>query len=96
MDNADAVLEAEITQIIRRPSRTVINDVQATEEFDMTLVIHYKLISRATGEVIDDKNATGVTTFFVSGDVNQDEIQAIPLAAQNAALHMVTEFGEGW
>jgi len=62
----------------------------------MTLVIHYKIIRRATGEVIDDKNATGTTSFFVSGDVNQDEIQAIPLAAQSAASHMVTEFGEGW
>jgi len=96
LDNADAVLEAEITQVLRRPSRSVINDVQATEEFDMTLVIHYKIIRRATGEVIDDKNATGTTSFFVSGDVNQDEIQAIPLAAQSAASHMVTEFGEGW
>ncbi len=96
LDDADAVLEAEITQVLRRPSRTVINDVQATQEFDMTLVIHYKIIRRATGEVIDDKNATGTTTFFVSGDVNQDEIQAIPLAAQSAAQHMVTEIAEGW
>ena len=96
LDTADAVLEGEITQLIRRPSRTVLGDVQATEEFNMTLVIHYKIIRKATGETVDDKNATGTTTFFVSGDVNQDEIQAIPLAAQNAAVNMVTEFGEGW
>ena len=95
-DTADAVMEGEITQVVRRPSRTVIGDVQATQEFDMTLVIHYKIVRRATGEVVDDKNADGTTTFFVSGDVNQDEIQAIPLAAQNAASHMVNEFGEGW
>ena len=95
-ETADAVLEAEVTQVIRRPSRTVIGDVQATQEFDMTLVVHYKIIRKATGEVVDDKNATGTTSFFVSGDVNQDERQAIPLAAQNAAQHMVTEFGEGW
>jgi hypothetical protein len=96
LDTADAVLEAEIMQVIRRPSRTVLGDVQATQEFDMTLVIHYKIIRRATGETVDDKNATGTTTFFVSGDVNQDEIQAIPLAAQSASGQMVTEFGEGW
>jgi len=95
-ETADAVLEAEVTQVIRRPSRTVIGDVQATQEFDMTLVVHYKIIRKATGEVVDDKNTTGSTSFFVSGDVNQDERQAIPLAAQNAAQHMVTEFGEGW
>jgi hypothetical protein len=95
-DDADAVLEAEILQVARRPSRTVLNDVQATEEFAMTLVVHYKIIRKATGETVDDKNAIGTTTFFVSGDVNQDEIQAIPLAAQNVAANMVQEFGEGW
>jgi uncharacterized protein (UPF0371 family) len=96
LDDADAVLEAEITSVIRRPSRTVLGDVQATQEFDMTLVIHYKIIRKATGETVDDKNATGSTTFFVSGDVNQDEIQAIPLAAQSCAVQMVSEFGECW
>jgi hypothetical protein len=96
LDTADAVLEGEIMQVVRRPSRTVLGDVQATEEFNMTLVIHYKIIRKATGETVDDKNASGTTTFFVSGDVNQDQIQAIPLAAQSAAIQMVSEFGEGW
>ena len=40
-DNADAVLEAELTQVQRRPSRSVLGDVLATEEFDMTMVVHY-------------------------------------------------------
>jgi hypothetical protein len=96
LDTADAVLEGEIMSVIRRPSRTVIGDVQATQEFDMTLEIHYKIIRKATGETVDDKNATGSTSFFVSGDVNQDEVQAIPLAAQSCAVQMVSEFGEGW
>jgi hypothetical protein len=95
-DTADAVLEAEITQVIRRPSRTVINDVQTTEEFDMTLTIHYRIIRKATGETIDDRVATGTTSFFVSGDVNQDERQAIPLAALSASQQAVREFSEGW
>jgi hypothetical protein len=96
LDDADAVIEAEIMQVIRRPSRSVLGDIQATQEFSMQLVIHYKIIRKATGETVDDKNASGSTTFFVSGDVNQDQIQAVPLAAQSAASQMVTEFGEGW
>jgi hypothetical protein len=94
--DADALLEANITQLTRRPTRYVIGDVLATREFAMTITIHYKIIRKATGEVVDEKNAFGETTFFVSGDVNQDQIQAVPLAAQHAALQMVTEFGEGW
>ncbi|HEX4085580.1 MAG TPA: LptE family protein [Chthoniobacteraceae bacterium] len=95
-ESADAVLEGEITQVLRRPGRTVIGDVQATEEFEMQLTVHYRVIRRATGEVTDDKNAVGTTSFFVSGDVNQDERQAIPLAAQSVASRIVSDIGEGW
>jgi hypothetical protein len=96
LGDADAVLEAEISSVIRRPNRTVIGDIQATEQFQLTLTIHYRIIRKATGETVDNKNASGSTTFFVSGDVNQDEVQAIPLAAQSASVQMVSEFGEGW
>jgi len=95
-ETADAVLEGEVTQVLRRPSRQVIGDIQATEEFEMQLTVHYRVIRKATGEVIDDKNAVGTTTFFVSGDVNQDERQAIPLAAQNCATRIVSDISEGW
>ena len=95
-ENADAVLEGELILLQRRPSRSVIGDVQATEEFDMTLTVHYRVIRKATGEVVEDRNAQGTTSFFVSGDVNQDERQAIPLAAQSCASRIVSDISEGW
>jgi len=95
-DTADAVMEGEITQVRRRASRSVIGDVQATQEFEMTLSLHYRITRKATGEVVDDRTVNGLTTFFVSGDVNQDERQAIPLATQDAAVRMVSEISEGW
>ena len=96
VDTADALLECDITQMLRRPGRSVISDVQATQEFEMTLTVHYRIIRKATGVMVDDRTTNGLTSFFVSGDVNQDEQQAIPLAAQSAASHLVTEIGEGW
>ena len=93
---ADAVMEGVITEVRRRASRDVIGDVQATQEFEMTLVVHYRIIRRATGEVVDERNVNGTTTFFVSGDVNQDELQAVPIAAEDAAVRMVAEISEGW
>jgi hypothetical protein len=96
VNDADAVLEGEITQVLRRPSRTVLGDVLATEEFEMTITIHYRVIRRATGELVDDRSTNGTTSFFVSGDVNQDEKQAFPLAAQSAATHIISDIGEGW
>ena len=95
-NDADAVLEGEILEVRRRPSRSVIGDVQATQEFSMTLSLHYKITRKATGEVVDERTTNGTTTFFVSGDVNQDERQAIPIAAQDAAVHMISEISEGW
>jgi len=95
-EGADAVLEGEVTRVIRQPSRSVIGDIQATEEYEMQLTVHYRVIRKATGELIEDKNAVGTTTFFVSGDVNQDERQAVPLAAQSVASRIVSDLSEGW
>jgi hypothetical protein len=95
-DTADAIMEAEITDIRRRSDRSVMGDALSTEEFDMTLTIHYKLIRRATGEVVDERQVPGTTEFFVSGDVNQDERQAVPLAAENAAIKLTAILSEGW
>ena len=94
--DADAVLECEIMRFSRTPGRSVLGDVQATEEFNMSMTIHYRVIRKATGEVVDDQNTNGTTSFFVSGDVNQDARQAIPLAAQNGAMHIASEISEGW
>lgn len=95
-DDADAVMEGEIVLVRRKAARTVQGDVQATREFDMTLSLHTRIISRASGQAIDDRRTNGSTSFFVSGDVNQDELQAIPLAAQDAAVRMVASISEGW
>lgn len=95
-DNADAIMEGDIKEVRRRPSRSVVGDVQTTQEFSMTLVIHYRLVRRATGEELDNRDVTGQTSFFVSGDVNQDERQAIPIAAEDAAVRLVSILSEGW
>ena len=38
----------------------------------------------------------GTTSFFVSNDVEQDERQAIPLAAEQAAIRLVSQISEGF
>jgi hypothetical protein len=48
------------------------------------------------------RTVTGRTTFFVSGsnalaaDVLQDERQALPLAAEDLAVRLVSQISEGW
>ena len=93
--DADAVLEGTLDEIVRRPSRSVRGNVLQTREFTLTLRIR-------KGRILDQRTVTGQTSFFVSGtdtiaaDVNQDERQALPLAAEDAAIHLVSQLSEGW
>lgn len=99
---ADAVLEGSLDEIRRRPSRNVRGNVLQTREYTLQIRVHYKLKERGTGKLLDDRVVNGTTSFFVSGtgsiaaDVNQDEIQAFPLAAEELATRLVSEISEGW
>lgn len=95
-DKADAILEGTISEVRRRPARSVRSDVLATREFNMVLVLHYKITKRDTNTVVREGNVDGTTSFFVSGDLNQDERQAIPLATEDAAVRLVSQLSEGW
>lgn len=99
--DADATLEGTLDEIIRRPSRSVRGNVLQTREFTLLLRIRYRVTDRS-GRIIDQRTVTGQTSFFVSGtdtlaaDVNQDERQAIPRAAEDAAVRLVSVLSEGW
>jgi hypothetical protein len=100
--DADAILETELEQMIRRPARLQSGNVLLAKEYTLTLRCRYKLTKRGTGELLDSRVVTGDTSFFATGssliqaDVNQDERQAIPLAAENLAVRMVALISEGW
>ena len=38
----------------------------------------------------------GTTSFFVGTDVATDQLQAIPLAAEDVAVHLASQLSEGW
>ena len=95
-ENADAILEGSISNIRRRASRSVRGEVLATREFTLELELQFVLKRRSDGKTLQTRTIEGRTSFFVSGDVNQDERQAIPLAAQDAAVRLVSMVSEGW
>lgn len=92
---ADAIMEGTINYIRRHPSRSVRGNVLATSEFTLAVELAFVLKQR-DGTVLQSRTIVGNTSFFVSGDVNQDERQAIPLAVQDAAVHLVSQISEGW
>ena len=95
-DKADVILEGTISDIKRRASRSVRGNILATSEFTLDLELTFRLKRRSNGEVLQSRTIDGRTSFFVSGDVNQDERQAIPLAAHEAAVTLVSQISEGW
>ncbi len=99
---ADAVLEGTLTEIERRPQRSVRGNVLLSREYDLILRVRYRVVERATGKELESRSVNGRTSFFVSGsnalaaDVNQDERQALPIAAEDVAVRLVSQISEGW
>ena len=100
--NADVIVAGTLTQILRSPARSVKGNVLATREYTLTVRCLVKTTRRVTGEIIDKRTVSGQTSFFVTGsdtvaaDVNTDERQAIPLAAEDMAVQLVSQLSEGW
>jgi len=95
-NNADAILKAEITEIDRTPARSVRGNVLATTEFNLTMHLKYKLETPSGAVLMPWAEVVGTTSFFVGTDVTTDERQALPLAAEELATHLVTQLSEGW
>jgi Lipopolysaccharide-assembly len=95
-NNADAVLKAEITEISRAPARSVRGNVLATTEFNLAMHVKYKLETPSGTVLMPSAEVVGTTSFFVGTDVTTDERQALPLAAEELATHLVTHLSEGW
>jgi len=105
---ADATLKCEIARISRSPARSVVGNVLATSEFNLSMHVKYKLLGPDNKPLGPSGEVVGTTSFFVStssttashqqvlGDVTSDERQALPLAAEELAKRLVTQLSEGW
>ena len=110
-EKADATLKCEISRITRSPARSVTTNVLATSEFNLSMHVKYKLVGPDGKPIGPPGEVVGTTSFFVGtggtnvsngttssliGDVTQDERQALPLAAEELANHLVAQLSEGW
>jgi Lipopolysaccharide-assembly len=104
-ENADLILKGEISRITRSPARSVAGNVLATSEFNLVMNLKYKLVGHDGKLVGPPSEVSGSTSFFVgntssisttNGDVTTDERQALPLATEELANHLVSQLSEGW
>jgi outer membrane lipopolysaccharide assembly protein LptE/RlpB len=100
-DRADAIVEGSIESVQRQPMRVFASNVLQTSEFELTLIVKYRVIDRITGAGLMEGRAVGVTPFFTETDrVNSDLVtnqnMNYPIAAQRMAEKLVSKVAEGW
>ena len=95
-DKADAVLRGTIASVTRVPARAVRGNVLATTEFNLGLNVGYSLVGRDGQVLAGPAAASGGTSFFVGADITTDERQALPNAAEDLAVRLVSQLSEGW
>jgi tetratricopeptide (TPR) repeat protein len=95
-DGADAVLNTTLTSVNRAPARSVRGNVLATSEFLLFTTVSFELLEQAGGRTVMSGQVTGQTSFFVTGDLQTDESQALPLAFSDAAVKLTSRLSEGF
>jgi hypothetical protein len=101
-NDADAVLQGHVEQVVSSPLRSVRGNLLLTREYQLTIRCRYEVTNRTTGAVLYGGTAIGQTSFFVSGsdpisaDITQDQRPALPLAAEALAKDLVSRLSEGW
>lgn len=101
-EESDAVIHGTLERIDRSPARGLRSDFFQTTEFNLNVQVRIKVVERASGKILLSQSVTGNSSFFVSstspttGDVNKDERQAIPMAAEDAAQKLASYLSDGW
>jgi hypothetical protein len=96
LDQADAEVHGTIMEVTRVKARSVIGNVLASSQFNLQVKIRVQVVNPQSGLVLGQRDITGLTTFFVGNDLPTQEHQAIPLAAEDAAVQAASFVSEGW
>lgn len=95
---ADATLEVTLTDFKRDSLRRARQNSLVTEEYDLNLEATATLTNLRTGRKLFDKEEViGDTSIYVNEyRMQENERQAMPLAAQALAYEIVRRITEGW
>lgn len=95
-DDADVTLKGRLEEVRRSAKRSVRGNVRATREFELQLILRYELVKNSTGEILTRGDVVGTSNLFVGDDIQTEETIAIPNAAEEAAIELVSRITEGW
>ena len=95
-DRADATLYTTLAQVTRYPARSVRGNVLATSEYVLFVTVDFEVVERSGGRTLMKGQVNGQTSYFVGTDLQNDEIQAMPLAFSDAAVRLTSRLSEGF
>jgi hypothetical protein len=95
-DQADAEVRGTIIAITRVKARAVIGNVLASSQFRLVVKLRIQVVNARAGTPLGTRDFAGQTTYFVGNDLPTQERQAIPLAAEDAAVQAASYLTEGW
>ena len=95
-DQADAVLEAQVSDVDRSQFRAVRNNVLRTSQLLVRLRVNYKLVSQADGTVLHRGQVWGESYIVLDPNFQLSEQQALEDAAQRLALTLTSDLADGW
>ncbi len=95
-DQAEAILEGDITRVDRSQFRSSRRNVLRTAQLQMRLTCNFKITDTASGRSIHHGQTFANSYVILDGNVQNSEAQALEDAAQRLAISVATEISEGW
>lgn len=93
---ADAVLEARITDLSRRQLRSARFNTLRSRELALVATIEYRLVDADSRLVLSQGTVRADTTIFTDANFQNAERQALPQVGERAAEALVSRLSEGW
>ncbi len=96
-DASDAELTVTIVGVNKQQLQTEYLDVSATTQVKIVIAAQVTCINRRTGKkIVDGVTVEGANSYFINRDQVEAERQALPVAEQDLAKHIVALIVEGW
>jgi len=95
-DQAEAILEAKVSDVDRSQFRAVRNNVLRTSQLLVRVRVTYRLLSAADSSVLHRGNVVGESYIVLDPNFQLSEQQALEDGAQRLAMSLVSELSEGW
>ena len=95
--NSDSELDITIATVKRNAVASSTTNILETAEYQLTIVGKATYVNRRLGrKIFENVDVQGSTTFFTQSDIQENERQALPLAATDLANNAVKLVTEGW